>query len=101
MDKYNDFIEAYRKAYPDMFKKRQYEQANKEWMELKKEVHLDFFLGGGKIVLPTSYGRGVSRKSTFADMGEVGVKKWGKIADVLNGQPQRCFVIPIRNKVFC
>ena len=28
---------AYRKAYPDMFKKRQYEQANKEWMELKKE----------------------------------------------------------------
>ena len=38
--------------------------------------------------MPMSYrgGRG-SRKPTFADMGEGGVKKWGKIADVLNGRP--------------
>ena len=26
-------------------------------------------------------------KLTFADIGEGGVKKWGKIADVLNGRP--------------
>ena len=49
----------------------------------------NFFWGvGPNFILPTSYlGGGVSGKPTFADMGEGGVKKWGKSDDVLNGWP--------------
>ena len=41
MGKYNDFLEAYRKAYPEIMKNRQYEQANKEWNVLKKDPKFD------------------------------------------------------------
>ena len=37
MGKYHDFLEAYRKAYAEIPKKRQYEQANEKWASLRKE----------------------------------------------------------------
>ena len=37
MGKYNEFLEAYRKAYAHFPKKRQYKQANIEWNILTKE----------------------------------------------------------------
>ena len=36
MSKYGEFIEAYKKAFPHVSKKLQYEQANKIWSALKK-----------------------------------------------------------------
>ena len=36
MTKYGEFIEAYKKAFPLVRKKLQYEQANKIWSALKK-----------------------------------------------------------------
>ena len=35
MTKYNDFIDAYRKAYPMMNPKAQYDRANTIWKDLK------------------------------------------------------------------
>ena len=47
-------------------------------------------MGGSKpYFADVLFGGGVSGKPTFADMGEGGVKKWGKSDDVLNGQPLR------------
>ena len=37
MTKYEDFIDAYRSANPQVSKKVQYEQAIKIWKELKKD----------------------------------------------------------------
>ena len=40
MGKYQDFIEAYRKAYCHVRKQLLYEQANKLWKDLKLDPHL-------------------------------------------------------------
>ena len=41
MSKYGEFIEAYKKAVPNIRKKLQYEQANQIWNDLKKKPDFD------------------------------------------------------------
>ena len=53
-----------------------------------KKSYSTIFWGGGELLFAdVVYGGGVSWKSTYADMGEGGVQKWQKNADVLNGRP--------------
>ena len=40
MGKYNDFMEAYQKAYAHVRKQLMYENANKLWKDLKLDKHL-------------------------------------------------------------